>query len=214
MVTLQLIRLPKSPGPRSHIPSVQVPFTFAGFWKPAHEPVFVGRLLGPTPTVLYLSALKIPVLGAGAPLIAGRELSELNTVFVKFGVLLLPVPPSIRPTRLITSPVGLPRFITRSPEYVCVIVKVSLTSVITAFEGIPLTVTVRLIPFGVLSGTAAGKPAEALKTAVVGEVALVSVSGRIVPRQIVALVGLTVATSGTTVKVAGAVKSIAVQGLE
>jgi hypothetical protein len=157
------------------------------------------------------SALNIPVLGAGAPLIAVTPV-ELTVVLVKFAVPLPPVPPFNAPTRFNTWPFGERRFITTSPTQVCVIVKVTLILETMAPPGIPETATLLDVPAGLLSGIFNGNPAEALNTTVAGDDALVSVNCWILPVHIVADVGFTVAISGVTVNVPTPEKSTAVQG--
>src|SRR5688500_1310181 len=76
-----------------------------------------------------------------------------------------------------------------------------------------VTGIVLLIPAAFASGIAIGRPV-AVKVCVVGKAAFVSVICWIAPAQIVAAVGLTVATSGTTFKVATLVKSRPVQGFD
>ena len=60
--------------------------------------VVVGAIVGTL--AINLSAWKVPVLGAGAPLI-GTVPVELTTVLVKFAVELSPLPPLSRPIKLI-----------------------------------------------------------------------------------------------------------------
>ena len=144
--------------------------------------------------------------GAGAPL-NGVMPSELIMVFTKLSEELEPVPPSSSPTRFKLPLFGAIRFISRSPTYVWLAFKVTLTSEMLDPIGIPETVIGISTPAGKSSGI--GTAAAELNTTVVLAATLVIViCCPLPPIQRFPEVGVTNATKGFTTRVTMLLKSV------
>ena len=110
------VTLPTSPAPKSATRMFQVPLMVLN--KAAHVEFVVTILPKLGLVISHLSAAKLPVLGAGAPLIGVVE-TESIVVLVKLAVPLLPDALSNKANMLKEVLFGACKFITTSPTQVC-----------------------------------------------------------------------------------------------
>lgn len=190
------VSVPVSVPTLSPIASVQVPLADAEVGVSAAQLFTVCmKPIGPKPA--RASAAKVPVRGAGAPLMAAPPGSELNTVLVKLSVALPPVPPSNEPTRFKIALFGALRFTSTSPTQVWLIFMVTLISLTFAPVGTPATVrfevAATLVPSGI--GTLmVPEDAVTFEVVVVEELAIKRTAGS--PKHIVTDDGVTEGAGG------------------